>query len=57
MNESHTYPSVTKKNIKFKNHEYSFDFNEDDIVLFVGDFRVIRYCSIPQAFMREHMVI
>lgn len=36
MNESHTYPSVTIKNIKFKNHEHSFNFNEDDIVLFVG---------------------
>ena len=54
MNESHTYPSVTIKNIKFKNHEYSFNFNEDDIVLFVGANNVGKSRTLKD--IREQMI-
>lgn len=54
MNESHTYPSVTIKKIKFKNHEYSFNFNEDDIVLFVGANNVGKSRTLKD--IREQMI-
>lgn len=36
MSENENFPSISIEKIKFKNHDDVFNFNENDIVLFVG---------------------
>lgn len=36
MSENENFPSISIEKIKFKNHDGVFNFNENDIVLFVG---------------------